>query len=258
MSLNSKPQILFDNRFLDATPTATDTAADYDVLNIRDLRAYTFWKAASAGIKYITINCGTAKNASGLGIAGHNFKTIGAAVSVESSPDNTTWTERLAPFIPANDFALMKVFTEVSAQYWRVKLGAGSAAPYIAILILGTPLVFERYLIGDFDPDGQEIMAQSTNSKTGHLLGTTINYIRRNVSARWSLLTPAWIKNYFLPAWNAHLAWIRPFFWAWEITNHPDEVYWVRLNAESVLAMPYDPVRRSLSLDFEGLNEEVP
>src|SRR5512146_974411 len=54
----SYPIILYDNLLTYATPTATDTATGYDVLSIRDYRAYTTWKAASAGLKYITVDAG--------------------------------------------------------------------------------------------------------------------------------------------------------------------------------------------------------
>ena len=47
------PVILADNRFLEGTPTATDTATGYDVLHIRDLRTFTSWKGATAGTKYL-------------------------------------------------------------------------------------------------------------------------------------------------------------------------------------------------------------
>lgn len=55
MTDNAKPCILHDNRFLDGTPTASDTATGYDVLNIRDLRPFTWWQGAAAGTEYITV-----------------------------------------------------------------------------------------------------------------------------------------------------------------------------------------------------------
>jgi hypothetical protein len=48
------PVILYDNRFEDGALSATDTAAGFDVNNIKDLRPHSFWKAASYGTKYIT------------------------------------------------------------------------------------------------------------------------------------------------------------------------------------------------------------
>ena len=50
----SNPIILYDNRFEDGDLSATNTAAGYDVNNIKDLRTHTFWKANAAGTLYIT------------------------------------------------------------------------------------------------------------------------------------------------------------------------------------------------------------
>lgn len=254
--MQGKPVILYDNRLNDGTPTATDTASGYDVLNLRDYRTYTYWKAANAtGIKYVTVDCGTPKSADALGIVGHNLNTVGATISVESSPDNSVWTERLAGFTPSNDKALLKLFTSASARYWRLKITGMSAAPFMAILVIGSRFTFERYLKSPFDPDAEKVEAKAVRSKGGHVLGVAIAFYERNIQAEWSRLTPSWIKNTFIPAWTGHLSKCLPFFWAWEPTDHSDEVYYVALPPDASLRMPYDPVRRSLSLDMVGVRE---
>ncbi|MFA5354963.1 MAG: hypothetical protein WC291_12095, partial [Thermodesulfovibrionales bacterium] len=136
------PTILSDNRFLDGIPTPTNTAAGYDVLNIRDYRTYTAWRAASAGTRYITVDCGTAKSADCLGIISHNLATAACTVSVQSSPDNSTWTTRLTGFVPSTDKAVFKTFTSYSARYWRIKLVTASVAPQLAVVMLGVRLTF--------------------------------------------------------------------------------------------------------------------
>ena len=86
------PKLLYDNRFADATVTATDTAAGFFAASIADWRGYTFWKGASAGQKYLTVDCGTAKSADCLALFGHNFFTAGALVHIEHSANNSAWT----------------------------------------------------------------------------------------------------------------------------------------------------------------------
>src|SRR3990172_4071855 len=117
--------ILADNRFLDGTPTATDTAAGYNVLFIRDYKTFTSWKAASVGTKYLTVDCATAKSADCIAFVGHNFGTGGATISVESSATGA-WageqTERLAPFTVNDDKAALRTFASASDRYWRVKI----------------------------------------------------------------------------------------------------------------------------------------
>ena len=78
-----------DSRYLDGTPVATDTDSDeeFNALNVRDLRRYTQWKAATTGQKYITVDTGSTGSAvDALGIRGHNLGTAAASIVVESSP----------------------------------------------------------------------------------------------------------------------------------------------------------------------------
>src|SRR4030067_1177984 len=114
-----EPIILADNRFLDGTPTATDTAAGYDVLFIRDYKTFTSWKGASAGTKYLTVDCGTQKSADCVAFVNHNFGTGAAQICVESSDNGTDWTERITPFAVTTDKAALRTFATASARYWR-------------------------------------------------------------------------------------------------------------------------------------------
>src|SRR3989304_9543482 len=96
-----EPIILADNRFLDGTPTATDTATGYNVLFIRDYKTFTSWKAASVGTKYLTVDCATAKSADCIAFVGDNFGTGAAQISVEASATGARaggQTERISPF----------------------------------------------------------------------------------------------------------------------------------------------------------------
>src|SRR3990172_13178688 len=128
-----EPIILADNRFLDGTSTATDTAAGYNVLFIRDYKTFTSWKAASVGTKYLSIDCGTQKSADCIAFAGHNFGTGAALVSVESSDNGTDWTERITPFSVTTDKAALRTFASASARYWRTKIASPTIAPPVAV-----------------------------------------------------------------------------------------------------------------------------
>lgn len=250
-----KPIILYDNRYLDGTITATDTAPDYDFNNIKDLRTYTFWKADSSGTKYITVDCGSTKSADSLGIIGHNLGTAAAIVSVETSDDNITYTERLAGFTPTNDKALLHTFIPASARYWRTKIVTTAVAPQIAVALIGKRLTFERHLQGSFDPTPEKIEGQSKRGKTGNLLGSVVYYHSMKMRADFRNITPAWIRDTFKPAWDEHLSLLKPFFFAWDPENHADEVFLVKITDKFELRMPYEGVRRSLRLQFEGVKE---
>lgn len=256
MASNAKPLILgHDNRLLDGSPAATDTASGYNVANITDLRPYTFWKAASAGTKYITVNCVSAQSADSLGIIGHNLYTADADVSVEHSPDGTNWTECLAAFTPASDKAVLKTFTTAEKQYWRIKIVTATIAPRIGVLVLGERMDFERYPISGFDPAPETLNAVSARSKAGHLIGAVLQNIGIETSISFRQLTTTWVENTFRAVWDSHLSQLKPFFFSWDITNHATEIYFFNIPSDFTLSMPFDPYRRYLSLTMEGIKE---
>ena len=259
MALNAKPILLFDNRFDDGTPTATSEATGFPIENAFDLREYMFWKATDNATQYLTIDCASAKSADALGIMGHNLNTVGATVSVEYSTTGA-WggeeVEALAGFEPTDDTALLKVFTTAEKRYWRVKIAGSSAAPYIGVLILGERLTMEKYISGgSFDPQPERPVSETVINDAGHHLGTVLDRTEIVINASWRNLIPAWVDSTFRPAWDDYLSQLKPFFWAWDITNHADEVHFVRLARNFRLSMPYTPTRRSLTLTFQALKE---
>jgi hypothetical protein len=257
--VNSKPVALFENRFDDGTPTATNTeSGDYDVLHIRDMRPYTLHKFNGPGTVYYTIDCGSAKSADALFMMNHNAYAATATISVESSATGA-WAgeevERLAGFTPASDNAFMKTFNPASARYWRIKIVTNAVALYSGIAMLGVKFTFERYPQSGFDPDDITIHADSSISRGGNLLGSVIKYYERKMKLSFKNVTPSWVENAFMPVWNSRIKLLYPFPLAWDITNHDDEVYLVKVPDRFNLKMPYNPVRRSLTLDLEGIVE---
>lgn len=252
------PIILFDNRLLDGTPTATDTYADtaYNVLHLSDLRTYTLWRAASFGTKYISVDCATDKNANAVAFINHNLFTAGALVSVESSADGIAWTERLAPFTPGADHACLKTFTLVMARYWRVKIVTAAIIPYMAVLVLGQRLDFPYPPDAPFSPVSEGPVVASSMSKTGNLLGVDFSYTEVKISISFTLINrstvfgsalwggflyggEAWGSTPCLKTfWNDHGALCKPFFWAWDLTTYPDDVLFCRFPDEFRLELP--------------------
>lgn len=253
----SNPYILYDNRLADGTPTATTTASGYDVKNLTDWRPYTYWKAGSNAIQYITIDCGAAKSADSLAIYGHDLLTRGAQVSVECSSDNFALdiTQALAPFAPSNNKAIFKTFTSQSKRYWRLKITNLTAACYIAILDIGPRLEMERPPLSDFDPIGEKPVSESEINVEGQLLGVVNRIIEKRIDASF-VVGDSWFNQTFLSAWDNHLSLLKPFFWANDIATYPDQVFLVRIAPDFSLQVPYmAPGYRRLSLEFVGVKE---
>lgn len=254
------PIILYDSRFNDGTPVATDTASGYNVLNIKDLRTYTFWKAASAGTKYITIDCGSAKSADCLAIIGHNLKTANATVSVESSNDNfvANIVERLVPFTPSSDKAFLKLFTSASNRYWRIKIVTASIAPQIAVAMLGSKMLFPFPPDTPYNPYIESIEAETNRSKKGHPLGSIIRFKSLEIYANFSNIERAWVINTFKAFWDDYASDLKWFFYAWDLDVFPDMVFFVSVLDGMKYKMPMSILQYvdSIGLEMQGVKEE--
>lgn len=82
-----KPKILYDNRFADANPVASTTAAGYNVLNLRDWRPYTWWQPTALPAT-VTVDCLIARAADYALLWGHSLHDAQASIQVRGSTDN--------------------------------------------------------------------------------------------------------------------------------------------------------------------------
>ncbi len=250
-----RPTILHGNIFADGTVSATSTATGYYPSNVSDLRPYTFHEFSAAGTQRISVTLASTATSNGIFIQGHNFSTSSATISVETSLDGLNWIERLAPFTVATDKAFVKYFDAAIGKIWSVKIVTASVAARMAVIILGTRLVFQRYLSGSFDPYPEKINAVSGRSKAGHLIGVTRKNISVEIDAQFRALTATWCETYFRPVWDNVLSQCQPIAWHWDPVNHPLEVYFVQVPPDFTLKMPFDPFRRNISLTFQGIKE---
>jgi len=255
----ASPYILYINNFNLGTPTATNTEAGYSVLNIKDLRSYTYWKATGSGTLYLTINCSSATAADTLGIFSHNLGTASAAVSVESSSDGAAWTERLAAFNPADDYAILKTFSSVSAQYWRVKIVTAAVVPYLAICILGARITFPNKPHAPLDKYSIGMEVVNAKSKTGNILGNVVKYNPLSLSFMFppSESNYTWWSTTFKTFWNNHGSLLKPFFFCLDYDTFPGDVFWVTLstNQKYRLNMVFSTRIETFNLDMEGVAE---
>jgi len=223
----SKPKFLYDSRLSDATPVASSTAAgDYNVLNLRDWRPYTWWKP-SAMPATVTVDCGSAKAADYALVYGHDLATKAAMIEIRGSTDNFGASDVLvASSTPASDAPLLLGWASVSYRYWRARV-TGAAAPSLAIVASGAALEAPVYLDGSFSPIDRRVEGQTNRSENGHPLGRVVYFeswkemvTLRNVS--WT-----WARDTLVPAWKAHLRG-SPFGFIWESALYPGDVLLVQ------------------------------
>jgi hypothetical protein len=234
------PTILYQNLFLLGTPIATDTAAGYSVLNVTDSRDYSFWQAASSGTKYITIDCGSAKSADCVAFYAHNLDSSNAngTVSVESSTDNSNWTNRLTGFVPQKG-ANVKKFTTASARYWRVKIVTASIAARVGVLFLGARLDMEQPAETPVSYMNESVTAAAEESTSGNYLGAVVRNFPINQTATFRIISKTWFDTYLLPFYNNHYKRLKPFFYAHDLDVYGADCYFVHGTADNI----FNPTR---------------
>lgn len=232
----AQPKILYENRFKDATPVASTTATGYDVLNLRDFRPYTWWKATALPAT-VTVNCGSAKAADYAVVWGHDLYSNACTVEIRGSTDNFSASDVLvATRTPTSDSPFVMLFNSVSYQYWRIKITGAAGIPTIAIAAVGARLDVPSYLDEGFDPVGREAMGQFNRSEKGHPLGKLVQFEEWRASMKFPVVTWTWLRASFDPAWRA---WLRsaPFVFAWDTDNYAAELFLVQ--AEDKFETPH-------------------
>lgn len=219
------PKFLHDNRLLDATPTASTTATGYNVVNLTDLRPYSFWQPTALPAT-VTVDCGIATAADFAAICGHDLYDTNCTVEIRASTDNFSASDVLiVKRVPLSNEPFILPFASASYRYWRIKI-TGTDFPTIAIAIIGVALPLpRRHQIG-FDPTARTAKSMVNRSVGGYPLGKVTAYEEWSQQISIDVVTWAWIRDTWTPAWKAYLR-DDPFLYAWDSTDHPREVYLV-------------------------------
>lgn len=218
--MNGLPLILWDNRFKDATPVASSTAAgDYNVLNLRDWRPFTWWKPAAIPAHVTTPDLGAPVAADSLFVYGEP-----GIYEARSSTDGFAANNTLRGTVTLNQFGLGFVtWTSVAAQWWRLTVPSG-AAPNVAIAAIGAKLEFPRRVLRPFDALTHQARGQVNESEEGNPLGAVDAFDAWEQPIQFGNIDRGWVSDTFRPAWRAHLK-NEPFAFAWDPVDHADEIY---------------------------------
>ena len=237
-----------------ATP-GTDTDPIYAVDNVRDYRPYTRWKSSSSADSYLSGDwTGTNVVVDAWAVIGHNFATAGTDISMQVFEG--TWVDAGSGTINAtsDDEIIVGILpASKTDNAFRLAMLNNSVAPEVGVLLWGAKFEFPRYIQGNFDPQGQSIMAEQAISNSGEILGSTIRYREHNINAQFTRLVDTWVRNTFMPLWDSHLSQLKPFLWCWNpaAATLPDSQY-VSITPGAQLQVPFDPMRQALTLNMRG------
>jgi len=242
------PIFLYENKLIGATLSASETAAGYDVNNLADYRTYTRWKANSSGTKTITITLGSSLPATGIGIVGHNLNGGSISITADGAPALTTTNIN-------SNYAQFFYFTQKTGTVWVITIVHPTLTPEIGVIFLSEYLLMEQTPETPYSPFKEKSEFNSEISKAGHLLGNNFRFSRGNISARFDNLTRSFVNNNVKPFWLNHLSQGKPFFFAWDKVNAPNDVFYVRAAEGMTFDTPVSILERvdSVTIEMEGI-----
>lgn len=205
-----------------ASIAASTTASGYTATGASLPDTYQFWQPTALPATW-RADLGSAQAVDYCGVAAHDLATQGATLIVESSTNDSTWTER-GRVTPSDDSAIMVLFPSVSARYWRVQI-TGSTMPTIGVIHFGAALAMTRPIFGGVTPSG---LARVTTirpniSEGGQWLGRSIERKGYQFSASWRHLAPSFVRGDFDTFVKAARSY--PFFFAWRPSYVGDCIY---------------------------------
>lgn len=249
------PIIGYVNLVTAANVAATTADADFPISNVANPATHLKWKGTyNTGDEYITIT-GLNGTVSYVGVARHNWGTIGVPVSVEIQTTNSPsdWVEVISPQTITDDSPIIFRFQPQDTASVRIKLAVTdtSAVPEAAVVYTGELLVLERSIkIGTGHVPityGRRTDVVNGMSESGQFLGRIVLGEYRLSKAEFEWFTPTFYRSdidAFLDA-----AQEIPFFWAWSPDEYPLETgyCWLTNNAEPEV----DPATRRVALTLE-------
>jgi len=158
-----------------------------------------------------------------------------------------SWTDAVS-FSPSDNFPFLKEFTTQDKRFWRIQLTSLTVAPFMGLAYWGDRVEWDYPAL--FDPDAESNKANVNISPTGYLLAINNKYIERTLRLRFRRADDAGTLWLALRAWWEDHG-LNLLFIAWEIDNHPNDIYLVypdpKFSGKFTTAN-----RREVSLIFKG------
>ena len=222
--------------------SSTATVDPDESLNVLTPSTYDKWRPDADAT--LTAN-GDESVCNYVGIAAHNLGTSGATVVISTVLNGVQtvifsgqYDNDRAKFIRFNDAPCDGVTVQVT----------GGANVEIGVIFLGKELEMMRPLYAGHNP----VYLSSTDkyspqmSDGGQFLGKILIRQGYATQASFKHLTYEWYKENFQPFVESSKS--RPYFWAWNLLEHPDDIVYGWTNANITPSLM--GIRNWLSVDF--------
>lgn len=221
------PLIGWANLVTTANLAADGAAEGYPVTNLANPSTAdgASWKGATTDAQDLTLTVPEGEAIDYVGIARHNFATAGVTVAIDVKTEiGDDWTEVVAEFLPGDDDPILARFTAQLPGFLRIRLGAGTAAPQVAVVHVGQVLVLARRLYVGHAPISHAVREQvvTATSQGGQFLGAVVTGKTLETAIEIANLDPAWFRANLAPFVAAGRS--AAFFWAWRPATYAREV----------------------------------
>ena len=166
------------------------------------------------------------------------------------SATNLSNVEEWAAITPGNNRALFRVNTvDVTARYWRVVCSGHTAAPTIAVLVIGKTI----QLPAPHHPFNLPMLSRDTEvmnmlSEAGEPLGRSVLRQGFRTGLKYGQMNVAWARATWEPF--VRLAEKNPFLFAYDATNYPDEAYYCFLDKKPKYGQTEKPIHVQVEATF--------
>lgn len=205
------------------TASASTSATNFPASAPLNPLTYEFWRPTAMPATW-TLDAGSTVSVNYFGIAAHTLGSNNCAVTIQSSPDNSTWTT-IDSISPTSDAPLMFLFAPVSARYFRISI-TGSI-PSVGVVYVGTTLDMLRPCYGGLTPISlsRDTVIRPNRSEGGQWLGRTAIRSGSSMGVAYKNLENNWVRTSFRSFINDAV--LYPFFFAWRPDNYPDDCGYV-------------------------------
>lgn len=190
-------------------------------------------------------------------IGSHNLSGSDYTIGVEWSPNltGTLWYALAPGKTPLNNDAMMFYFSggTVGARRIRVLCSGTGVDRYIGYISAGISLQMQRPFFNGHTPINESDVTEYYSSRTesGNIIGQQIRRKGFETGAEWQNIDDGWYRTYFAPF--KQVAKLRPFFFAWNLLEYPDDVGFCRIAQDISAPMQNGTtIKRSISMNMLG------
>jgi hypothetical protein len=158
-----------------------------------------------------------------------------------------------ARVVTTSNAVMFHLLEPINAAVIEIYTTEGFGAGDIGFISAGIALQMQRPFFNGHVPitDGDVTQYYSNRTESGEIIGQQIRRQGYETSASWQNIDDTWYRTYFAPFKQA--AKLRPFFFAWNLLEYPDDVGLCRIS-EDVSAPMQNGTRtkRSISMNLLG------